>query len=42
MIEEAIMHVDPMEEEMPEGDSAMGSDDDDEDEDEEDGEEGQA
>lgn len=35
MIEEAIMHVDPMEEEMPEGDSAMGSDSDDEDEDEE-------
>lgn len=42
MIEEAIMHVDPMEEEMPEGASVMGSDDDDEDEDEEDGEEGQA
>ncbi len=37
MIDEAIMHVDPMEEEMPEGDSAAGSvsDDEDEDEDEE-------
>jgi hypothetical protein len=40
MIDEAIMHVDPMEEEMPEGDSAAGSDSDDEDEEE--GEEGQA
>jgi hypothetical protein len=41
MIEESIMHADPMEEEMPEGDaSPMGSDD--EDEDEEDGEEAPA
>lgn len=38
MIDEAIMHVDPMEEEMPEGDSAMGSDSDDEDEETEEGE----
>ncbi|MEK7473441.1 MAG: hypothetical protein AAB668_01795 [Patescibacteria group bacterium] len=35
MIEEAIMHVDPMDEDMSEGASAMGSDLDDEDEDEE-------